>query len=118
MPRDVEVTLRDILAAITKIERYTAGMDRVSFEADPRTVDAVLHNLEIVGEAAKRIPPRVRQQAEEIEWRKISGMRDLIAHVYFQVDLDIVWDVLTTKLAPLKSAVEQLLFEGLPFEEA
>jgi uncharacterized protein with HEPN domain len=92
-------------------------MDRQAFQGDPKTVDAVLHNLEIVGEAAKRVPPGVRRRAPEIEWRKIAGMRDLIAHVYFQVDLDIVWDVLATKLAPLKSAVERILAEGLPFEE-
>jgi uncharacterized protein with HEPN domain len=115
MPREVEVYLRDILAAIAKVELYTAGMDRHAFHGDPKTVDAVLHNLEIVGEAAKRVPPRVRQRAPEIEWRKIAGVRDLIAHVYFQVDLEV--DVLASKLAPLKSAVERILAEGLTFEE-
>jgi uncharacterized protein with HEPN domain len=81
MPREVEVYLRDILAAIAKVELYTAEMDRQAFQGDPKTVDAVLHSLEIVGEAAKRVPARVRQRAPEIEWRKIAGMRDLIAHV-------------------------------------
>jgi len=117
MPRDAKVYLQDILAAIVKIEGYTVGMNQAAFEGDPRTVDAVLHNLEIVGEAAKRIPLRLRQRAPQIEWRKISGMRDLIAHVYFQVDLDIVWDVIASKLGPLRAEVERILAEGLPFDE-
>ena len=90
------------------------GAPTPQFKADPKTVDAVLHNLEIIGEAAKRVPAKVRARAPEIEWRKMAGMRDMLAHVYFQVDLVIVWDVVETKLAPLKSAVERILDEDSP----
>ncbi len=83
MPRDASVYLRDILEAISRIRAYTSGMDRETSERDPRTVDAVLYNLEILGEATKRVPVQVRQRAPEIEWRKMTGMRDIIAHVYF-----------------------------------
>ena len=77
-------------------------------------MDAVLHNLEMIGDAAKRVPPKVRARAPEIEWRKMAGMRDMLAHVYFQVDLVIVWDAVETKLAPLESAVERILDEDSP----
>jgi uncharacterized protein with HEPN domain len=89
-------------------------MDRAAFAADSKTSDAVLHNLEIIGEAAKRIPPRVQARAPDIEWRKIAGMRDMLAHVYFQVDLVIVWDVVENKLAPLRAAIEELLDQDEP----
>jgi uncharacterized protein with HEPN domain len=69
----------------------------------------VLHNLEVIGEAAKQVPEPIRVRAPEVEWRKIAGMRDLIAHAYFDVDLAIVWDVVTTKLDPLAVAVRRLL---------
>jgi uncharacterized protein with HEPN domain len=114
MPRDASVYLKDIREAISKIRAYTAGMEREQFERDAKTLDAVLHNLEVLGEATKRVPARLRERAPEVEWRKMAGMRDMIAHVYFQVDLDIVWDVLVTKLGPLAESVERLLDEERP----
>jgi len=108
MPRDADVYLQDILTAIQRIQEFTRGMDHVAFLRDARTIDAVLHNLEIIGEAAKQVPQELRAKTPGIEWRKIAGMRDLIAHAYFEVDLEIVWDVLTTKLGPLADGVRRL----------
>ena len=93
------------MEAITRIREYTVGLDRRAFERDQRTVDAVLRNPEIIGEAAKRVPQTLKNRSTTIEWRKISGMRDLIAHAYSQVDLDIVWDVVSAKLASLEAGI-------------
>ena len=108
MPRDPQVYLEDILTAIGRIQEFTRGLDRVSFQRDSRTVDAVLHNLEVIGEAAKHVPDDLRERAPAVEWRKIAGLRDLIAHAYFDVDPDIIWDVVASKLGPLADGVRSL----------
>lgn len=109
MPRDVGLYLEDMLEATRRLAEYLEGVDRAAFEADPRTVDAVLRNLEILGEASKRVPAEVRDRAPEIAWRKVSGMRDILAHAYFDVDLDIVWDAATHKVPPLIGPLRRLL---------
>lgn len=102
MPRDYRVYLEDIRQAILKIDSYTASLTRESFAQDPRTIDAVIRNLEIIGEAAKMVPESVRTAYPTVEWKKIAGLRDILAHHYFEVDLDIVWDVLQNKLPTLE----------------
>ncbi len=101
MPRDFEVYLEDIRQAISKIQNYTTGLTRDAFDQDDRTIDAVVRNLQIVGEAAKAIPESVRAAYPNVEWKKIAGLRDILAHQYFEVDLDIIWDVLQNKLPEL-----------------
>ena len=102
MPRDFEVYLEDIRQAIGKIQSYTAGITRDMFGQDDRTVDAVIRNLQIIGEAAKAIPDSIRAGYPNVEWKKIAGLRDILAHQYFEVDLDIIWDVLQNKLPELE----------------
>ena len=101
MPRDFEVYLEDIRQAIGKIQSYTVGLTRDAFDQDDRTVDAVIRNLQIIGEAAKAIPDSIRAGYPNVEWKKIAGLRDILAHQYFEVDLDIIWDVLQNKLPEL-----------------
>lgn len=74
MPRDSRVYLEDILVAIARIQRYTRGLSREAFAGDERTLDAVVRNLEVIGEAVKQLPVDVRSQAPGVEWQKIAGL--------------------------------------------
>ncbi len=105
MSRDYKVYLEDILEAIGKIRTYTAGMSADSFGADDKTLDAVLRNLEVIGEAVKRIPDEVRSQHQQVEWKKIAGLRDILIHKYFGIDAEIIWDVVCNKLPELERQI-------------
>jgi uncharacterized protein with HEPN domain len=105
MPRDFNVYLEDVLDAVGKIRRYVAGMSYAQFRGDSKTQDAVIRNLEIIGEAIKKVPEDVRARHPQLEWKKIAGMRDILAHEYFGVDVEIVWDVVQNKLTELETVV-------------
>lgn len=109
MPRDYEVYLEDIREAIVKVKKYTTGLSREAFGSDDKTIDAVVRNLEIIGEAAKMIPDSVRMVHPEIEWKKIAGLRDILAHQYFGVDIEIIWDILQNKLPILEQQINEIL---------
>lgn len=112
MPRDSKVYLEDILRAAASVRSYVEGLSHEAFLRDAKTVDAVIRNLEIIGEAVKQVPPEVRAKAPEIDWQKIAGLRDVLIHAYSTVDLDIVWDVVANKLPSLEPRVRELLGEG------
>lgn len=104
MTKDPLVPLRQIADAIEKIDRFTAS-GRSAFRRDVRTQDAVILNLALIGEAVKRLPPRVIEQFPEIEWNEIAKMRDLLIHHYEGTDLRVVWDTVEHSLPPLRHAV-------------
>ena len=103
----------DILEAIHKIRDYTSGMDFIEFSKDTKTQDAVIRNLEIIGEAAGRLQEPIRVASPVIEWRKIVGLRNILIHEYFGVSLPLVWDIIQNKLDPLESSC-RVLFNQLP----
>jgi uncharacterized protein with HEPN domain len=105
--RSEELRLRDILAAIEAIRDHLAGG-----EFDRKTSDAVLYNLVVIGEAAARIGEEARQRAPEIPWTKIVGLRNLVTHEYFRVDLEVIQDIVDSSLEPLATTVRRLVGEA------
>jgi uncharacterized protein with HEPN domain len=109
MSREWESYLKDILESCEKILRFTEKLTPVEFTADDRTYDAVVRNLEIIGEAAKHLPNEVRALLPAIEWRKVAGLRDMLAHAYFGIDNDILWDIVRNKVPELANVVRNFL---------
>lgn len=112
MQRDPLVFLDDILEACGAVESYTAGMTLDAFRADRKTIDAVVRNLEIIGEAAKKLPHEVRLAIPEVDWQRIAGLRDIIIHAYFAVDVDIVWNVARERVPDLQQRIRSYLSSG------
>jgi uncharacterized protein with HEPN domain len=112
MSRDETMYLQDIADSCARILRYTEGLTQTGLIQDERTYDAVIRNLEIIGEAAKHIPDAMRARMPAVEWRKIARMRDIIAHVYFGIDNDILWDVVQHKVPELVHAIAGFLQRG------
>ena len=93
MPRDYRAYFRDILEAIRKIKRYTENINFEEFADNELIQDGVVRNLEIIGEAVKNIPEDVKRDNPDVEWRKIAGLRDILIHAYFGIDVEVVWDI-------------------------
>lgn len=86
---NAQLYLDDIREACERIMRYSQGLDLNQFVQDEKTFDAVVRNLEVIGEAAKHIPPEIRACYPDVEWNKLAGLRDIVAHKYFGLDEDI-----------------------------
>lgn len=108
MPRDYLLYLDDIDEAAARVERYVAGLDYPAFIADEMRVDAVVRNLEMIGEAVKHVPEETRDRYPDVPWRQIAGLRDILTHQYFAVNLPIIWDVVQHEVAPLRATVEAI----------
>jgi len=111
MPRTHEDYLRDILDAIDKAELFVAGIDFAAFQANPEKTFAVVRALEIIGEAASYIPNTLRARYTEISWPDVVGMRNILIHRYFGVDLAVVWRTVHESLPSLRAVVTRLLKE-------
>jgi len=109
--RSLQLLVEDIWESIEKIERYTEGMARGDFENDDKTTDAVVRNLEIVGEAAGRLPMDFVNQHSEIEWVKIVGLRNRIVHEYFGVDPQIIWQIIKSDMPVFKIFLKRIRAE-------
>jgi len=109
MSRDERMYLQDICESCGRIMQYIQDLDQAALVGDQKTYDAVVRNLEIIGEAARHVSDRVQAEMPDIEWRKIAGMRNLLVHAYFGIDNDILWDVVQSKVPELAHAVARYL---------
>lgn len=111
MHRDFRLYLDDILTAIGRVREYAHGLDREGFISDTKTVDAVIRNLEVIGEASRKLPEDIKAASAEIEWSKIIAMRNILSHEYFGVNNLLLWDIITNKLGALETVCRKLLNE-------
>lgn len=109
MSRDIEVYLTDIFEAVEKLLRYSAGLDAPRLRSNEMAFDAIVRNLEVIGEAVKSIPEDFRAAHPEIDWRRIAGLRDILIHEYFGIDNEILWDILVSKVPALRSGIRRIL---------
>ncbi|MFC1584973.1 DUF86 domain-containing protein [Fibrobacterota bacterium] len=106
--RPVKLLLEDISEAVEKAERYIEGLNFDAFEKNEKTIDAVVRNLEIIGEAANNLTEAFKRNHADIEWSKVIGLRHRIIHGYFGVDLDIIWQILKNDLPVFKHKLSLL----------
>ena len=106
--RIVEERFLDMMEAIQRIEKY-AGRGRQAFVADELIQTYIVHNLQIIGEAAAKIPSDQQREYPDLPWPKMVGMRNVLVHNYFNIDLDIVWQVVESELPALKEKIGRIL---------
>ena len=109
MSRDPRLFLEDILESAKKVLDFCEGQSKEEVFGQPMRSDAVLYNLQVIGEAVKKLPKTFRQEHPEVSWREIAGMRDFIAHAYFALDLGIVWSAIQEDVPKLRDQVEAIL---------
>jgi uncharacterized protein with HEPN domain len=106
MSRSLRLYFEDILNSCNKVLRYTEGITYDQFFEDELRFDAVLRNLQIIGEAIKQVPTETRNLYPAVEWRKIAGLRDILAHAYFSLENETIWDIVQNKVPILQEQIE------------
>ena len=110
--RNWRLFINDILECIERIEKYVSGLSYDDFIKDDKTKDAVVRNLEIIGEVANQIPVDIRKRYKDIPWAQIVGLRHRLIHGYFVIDYDIVWNIIDKEMPDLKIRMKKI-FKGL-----
>ena len=109
--RDVRLFLTDMMDSIVKIETWLKNVTFEKFSSDSLLQDAIVRNLEIIGEAAKNIPEEMRTRYPDIPWKRVAGFRNIAIHDYFGVDLSLVWKILTEGIVTIKPSLQKILKE-------
>lgn len=109
MPRSYILFLEDILVSIHKIQNYAGSDSLDSLFKNEMKIDAIVRNFEIIGQASKNIPQEIKDGYPFIEWKKIASFRDILAHEYFGVDYDIMWDIIENKLPDLLRDIKGII---------
>jgi uncharacterized protein with HEPN domain len=111
--RDYKLYLEDIIESIDRIEKYISNMNYNNFSKSDITIDAVVRNFEIIGEASKQLPKKVKDKYRDVEWQAMIDFRNVIIHEYFGVSLKIMWDIIKNELPTLKRNLKRALNKGL-----
>ena len=107
--RDLRLYLTDISQAMVAVQTFVEEMDFEAFVADDKTASAVIRKFEIIGEAVKNVPEEIRQKYPQVPWRQMAGMRDMLIHVYFDVDYPLVWETVRNRIPPLQPIIAQII---------
>jgi uncharacterized protein with HEPN domain len=106
--RDYLLFIEDILEAIRKIESYAGDLTFDEFSKNSMALDAIIRNFEVIGEASKNVPKRIRDKYPDVEWKEATGFRNVLIHNYFGIDVEAVWDTLHNNIPLLKKHVEEV----------
>ena len=106
--RSSKLYIDDIVRSIGRIEKYAHGLSFDQFSKDEKTIDAIIRNLEIIGEAARNIPQSVREKNRNMPWKEMVGMRNKVIHEYFGVDPEILWQTVRSDMPVLKEKMKKL----------
>jgi uncharacterized protein with HEPN domain len=109
--RDWKLLFEDMLESVKRIEKYTEKVGREEFSENQMIIDAVVRNIEIIGEASKNVPDEIQEKFSEIPWKKLNGIRNRIVHAYFGVDTSIIWFIIENELSILKKSIAMALEE-------
>lgn len=105
MKRELKLFMEDISESIKLIEEYIGNISKIALDKNQGLKDSIIRRLEIIGEATKNVPDDFREKYPEVPWKKIAGLRDIIIHAYFNIDLDIMWDIIKKDLPDLKEKI-------------
>ena len=109
MQREFKLFLEDMLESMNLINEYVNNQTFEQFKKNRMAVDAVVRNLEIIGEAANKIPTEIKDEYPDLPWRQMYGLRNMVIHEYFGIDYEIIWEIITQKLPLNKQTLTQII---------